>query len=434
MNIAPHWQDRRKQTDTARPNDHRNPFQRDRSRVLHSAAFRRLQAKTQIMGVGQNDFYRTRLTHSLEVAQVGTSLLAQLQRNEPQQAALLEFDESMMEAICLSHDIGHPPFGHGGEVALNYMMRDHGGFEGNGQTLRIQAVLEPYTVDHGMNMARRTLLGLLKYPSTLNQLKRRQQPENDDHRTIQSDDWVPAKGVFNDDQQVLDWILQPLTDADRQLFTSLTPAKSPAHHSKTRFKSLDASMMEIADDIAYGVHDLEDAIVVGNVSKEQWYEQGLVQFTALGDAKVDAFIADVSSKLFGEHHLRKDAIGQLVNIFVTSVELYQADQSFEEPLLRHNVRLRNPQHQMLEILKHFVFEHVISQPTNQQVVFKGQKIIIELFEAFASDPVRLLPHNTQNRWLKTRDEGNDPHRVICDYIAGMTDEYATRMYRRMFVA
>lgn len=431
--IAQYWQTRHQNHDTVRPNDHRNPYQRDRSRVLHSAAFRRLQAKTQILGVGQNDFYRTRLTHSLEVAQVGTSLLSQLLLKQPAQTARFELDESLMEAICLSHDIGHPPFGHGGEVALNYMMRHHGGFEGNGQTLRILAVLEPYTEGYGMNLARRTLLGLLKYPNTLNRLKKAQLPDVDDFRKIRSDDWVPAKGVFDDDQGVLDWILAPLSETDRNQFTGFTPAKSPLHHARTRYKSLDASIMELADDIAYGVHDLEDAVVVGHVNKELWYEQAVPQFTALGSEKINHFIDDVSRKLFAAHHLRKDAIGQLVNVLVTSVALYQVDETFDEPLLRYNARLLDLQQQMLDILKQFVFNHVIRQPQIQQVNFKGQKIVMELFEAFASDPMRLLPHNTQNRWQQTRDAGNDPHRIICDYISGMTDEYAMRMYRRMLM-
>ncbi|MGL4712962.1 MAG: dGTP triphosphohydrolase, partial [Shewanella sp.] len=163
------WQERRHGEDKQRRNDHRSPFQRDRARILHSAAFRRLQAKTQVLGVGMNDFYRTRLTHSLEVSQIGTGIAAQLRRKYPQYKQLL-CSMSLLESQCLAHDIGHPPFGHGGEVALNYMMRDHGGFEGNGQTFRILSKLEPYTLDFGMNLCRRTMLGILKYPAPRSQL------------------------------------------------------------------------------------------------------------------------------------------------------------------------------------------------------------------------------------------------------------------------
>ena len=130
------WQARINNEQKLRRNDHRDVYQRDRARVLHSAAFRRLQAKTQVHSTGMNDFYRTRLTHSLEVSQIGTGILEQLKRKQPEYQGLFP-PASLIETLCLAHDIGHPPFGHGGEVALNYMLRNHGGFEGNAQTFRI---------------------------------------------------------------------------------------------------------------------------------------------------------------------------------------------------------------------------------------------------------------------------------------------------------
>jgi dGTPase len=432
MTQKPLWHQRRSKSDDTRPNDHRSPFERDRARILHSAAFRRLQAKTQILGIGQNDFYRTRLTHSLEVAQIGSGLLSQLAYKSGPLYEQLQLNDRLMESICLAHDIGHPPFGHGGEVALNYLMRDHGGFEGNGQTLRTLAVLEPYTENYGMNLARRTLFGLLKYPNTLNRLEKKQTLIVDDYRKIKADDWKPAKGIYDDDQSILEWILEPLSEADRVLFQSFREGKTAQHHSKTNHKSVDASIMELADDIAYGVHDLEDAIVVGNINKGLWYEKAIPQFTALDCQSTSQLINTISEKLFGAHHLRKEAIGQLVNLLITSVELYECNGQFEEQLTRYNAKLPPSQHQILNILKQFVYHYVIRKPEIQQVNFKGQKIVMNLFEAFASDPECLLPHNTQNRWKKARDNGNDPHRVICDYIAGMTDEYATRMFHKLF--
>ncbi|MFT5163516.1 MAG: dGTPase [Alteromonadaceae bacterium] len=433
MNNHLQWHARQSGNDNHRPNDHRSVFERDRARILHSAAFRRLQAKTQILGVGKNDFYRTRLTHSLEVAQTGSSLLAQLIIKHPDLSKQLQLDSGLIDSSCLAHDIGHPPFGHSGEAILNYMMRDHGGFEGNGQTLRILAVLEPYTEKFGMNMTRRTLLGLLKYPNTLKRLEKKHYPELTDFNQIKVDEWGPAKGIFDDDQAILDWILTPLSDADRTLFTSFTVPKSPEHHSRTLYKSVDTSIMELADDIAYGVHDLEDAIVVGTISKTEWFELAIPQFKALGEDEISTFIDSISEQLFDAHHLRKDAIGQMVNLLITSVELYQCNEQFEEQLLRYNARLPQAQHQLLEILKQFVYRQVICHPQIQQVGFKGQRVVMELFSAFASDPLRLLPYNTQGRWKQTRDCGNDPHRVICDYISGMTDEYAMRMYKKMFM-
>lgn len=164
------WSERKGERVIKRDGDHRTAFQRDKARIMHSAAFRRLQAKTQIMGVGISDFYRTRLTHSLEAAQIGTGIAAQLAQQHPELAKVLELDEHLIETICLAHDIGHPPFGHGGEIALHYMMHQHGGFEGNGQTFRILTKLEAYTENDGMNLARRSLLGVIKYPNFMNTL------------------------------------------------------------------------------------------------------------------------------------------------------------------------------------------------------------------------------------------------------------------------
>ena len=142
------WQSRHSDEHKLRRNDHRDPYQRDRARVLHSAAFRRLQAKTQVHGTGGNDFHRTRLTHSLEAAQIGSGIVSQLRQKQPEYLDILPSD-ALIETLCLAHDIGHPPYGHGGEVALNYMMRDFGGFEGNAQTFRIVSQLEPYTEHNG---------------------------------------------------------------------------------------------------------------------------------------------------------------------------------------------------------------------------------------------------------------------------------------------
>ncbi|MFT5097159.1 MAG: dGTPase, partial [Psychrobacter okhotskensis] len=144
--------------DAKRPNDTRSEWGRDLARLIHSSAFRRMQAKTQVLGLGESDFYRTRLTHSMEVAQIGTGILEVLKSKNKYNEILPS--STLMQAICLSHDIGHPPFGHGGEVALNKCMLDYGGFEGNGQTLRILSKLEKYTEAHGINPTRRMMLGV----------------------------------------------------------------------------------------------------------------------------------------------------------------------------------------------------------------------------------------------------------------------------------
>ncbi|MBT1445523.1 deoxyguanosinetriphosphate triphosphohydrolase family protein [Shewanella sp. JM162201] len=424
------WQERRHGEDKHRRNDHRSAFQRDRARILHSAAFRRLQAKTQVLGVGMNDFYRTRLTHSLEVSQIGTGIAAQLKRKHPDKEALMD-SMSLIESLCLAHDIGHPPFGHGGEVALNYMMRDHGGFEGNGQTFRILTKLEPYTPGFGMNLCRRTLLGILKYPqlaSALHQLAPR--PAVPHYRQLRPGDWTPVKAVFDDDREMLDWVLAPLTNPDRDRFTQFSAPNE--RHGKTRFKSLDATIMELADDIAYAVHDLEDAIVMGIVSREQWLADVAPVLNQSKDSWIQAELGAIDNRLFAkEHHLRKDAIGTLVNGFVTAINLIE-DESFSEPLLRHNAVLQADFAEALVALKGFVYRHVIRKPEVQMLEYKGQQMVMQLFEAFASDPERLLPLNTRTRWQEAAELGQNPMRIIADYISGMTDEFAVRMHHQLF--
>ena len=172
--------------------DHRNPYERDRTRVIHCPSFRRLQRKTQILGTDEGDFHRTRLTHSLEVASIGRSISRSLALKTSSEniSAVLPNDD-LISVICLLHDIGHPPFGHGGEVALNFMMREHGGFEGNGQTLRLLTKVENSYGEYGLDLTRRSLLGVLKYPVSQQQVLRLKMPEipATQHSTIRINDW-----------------------------------------------------------------------------------------------------------------------------------------------------------------------------------------------------------------------------------------------------
>lgn len=417
------WLQRRLPQQNERPADHRTPFQRDKARILHSAAFRRLQAKTQIMGVGQNDFYRTRLTHSLEAAQIGTALVAQLKQKQ-QDAALKALlpDDSLMESLCLAHDIGHPPFGHGGETALNHRMLQYGGFEGNGQTLRIVGKLEPYTQEGGMDLSRRTLLGLLKYPILMPAQAAIAQSATP-HLLGK-----PCKAIYQEDADLLDWILAPLSHHDRALFQSYETLEQ-APYRKAKFKSLDASIMELADDIAYGVHDLEDAIVTGTVRKDQWQHE--LQKQQL-PANTRSFLEAIGEKLFADaHYIRKEAIGALVNRLITHIELSEVLPDYEEPLLRFNAMLPPAELEILNLLKGFIYRQVILHPSLQQLEFRGQRIVQALFDAFASEPAKLLPLNTQQRWRLLAEQGY-PYRAICDYVAGMTDEYAERMAQRLY--
>ncbi|MDO5054031.1 anti-phage deoxyguanosine triphosphatase [Pasteurella oralis] len=446
--IDPIWQTRFI-ADTPREKDHRPAFCRDRGRILHSAAFRCLQAKTQIHAIGENDFYRTRLTHSLEVAQIGSSLAAQMrfadafihlsnqlsvEKNDLQKQlkGLLPTND-LIESLCFAHDIGHPPFGHGGEVALNYMMRHHGGFEGNAQTFRLLTKLEPYTVEAGMNLTRRTILGIVKYPTILDQSSPQYAElsltENTDPRYVKIMDWKPGKGLFRDDLPMFDWLLAPLSEYDRKLFGQWQKARSMANEIlKTRFKSLDCSLMELADDIAYGVHDLEDAIVTGVVNLHQWQEA----VEALKKSASDWMrknIESITANLFSDqHYLRKNAIGALVNYFITSVR-WTLTADFHEPLLRYNAELPTEVKAVLQVFKDFVRKYVILNVETQRIEYKGQRILTEMFQIFESDPERLLPRNTATRWKNAAEQGKK--RIICDYIAGMSDAYALRVYQQL---
>ncbi len=431
------WHERRLIKVSKRQDDHRSPFQRDRARILHSAAFRRLQSKTQVMGSGQSDFFRTRLTHSLEAAQIGSGIAAQLRSKFGEECHLLDInDDALIESICLAHDIGHPPFGHGGEVALHYMMRDHGGFEGNGQTLRIVSKLEPFSEKHGMNLSRRTLLGLIKYPNTLCQLSNNEMPAPvANFRQLQASQWHPPKGYYSDDQDVIDWLLTPLSTDDKVLFQSAIEKDNT--HNKTRFKSIDCSIMELADDIAYGIHDMEDAIVTGVVNKRDFIQYVVEPLKNINDDWLQSLAIDLAEKLFSDaHYQQKDAIGSLVNYLITNIVIEDLNRTkgttFDEPFLRFNAVLPATPNEVLKIFKDFVFRCVIKQPHIQRIEYRGQQIVMELFEALASDPKRLLPKGTLKRYLEAHDTNQNPYRVIADYVAGMTDDYATRLYRTLF--
>lgn len=423
------WQQRRSGAAPARPGDLRNPWQRDRARILHSAAFRRLQSKTQIMNVGENDFYRTRLTHSLEAAQIGASLINQLQHTGNAEVRALLPDENLMEALCLAHDIGHPPFGHGGETALNYKMLGAGGFEGNGQTFRIVGCLEAYHEQHGMDLTRRTLLGLLKYPILT--------PDSvapSEAKPASLSPWKPTKAVFAADAALLDWVLAPLSANDRDYFQEVEQLdKSP--WVKSKHKSFDASLMELADDIAYGVHDLEDAVVTGTLNREQW-DAHIPAVLANLPTPLRALMQQLQQDLFSAtRHQRKNAIGAMVNIFVTAVQVQEVLPAAEQALVRINAVLPEAERALLNGLKTVVFEYVINQPAIQQVRYRSQNMLLDMFSAFHAEPQRLLPHNTRSRWLQAYEQEGQvaADRVLCDYIAGMTDDYAERMYKRLFV-
>lgn len=429
-----HWPERR---DPSVNDDGRTPYERDYARVVHSASFRRLQAKTQVLGVGDSDFYRTRLTHSMEVSQIGAAITKYLYRSEPEQSEGRKAlpPPMLMRTICLSHDLGHPPFGHGGEVALNRAMLGHGGFEGNGQTLRIMSRLEPYHREYGMNLTRRALLGVLKYPAPHSAVVNQTAYEegNTGESVFRAKPFKPPKCYFDDDIDVVDWISQGLEDW-QQVSSEFEPSAEGTHR-KTTHKALDTSIMEIADDIAYGIHDLEDAIGLKLITRD-------ILETAAPRDRLQPFVDwehnwrsydELMEALFSpETHKRKRVIGDLVGFCVRHVTLDRSNAAgFKHPLFQMKARIEPDADQVRDALQKAVMDHVVRSTNVQQLEFKGQKIITELFHAFETDPTRLLPDRTAQKYEKQPDE-KGRYRVICDHIAGMTDEYATRRYQQLF--
>jgi dGTPase len=402
-------------------------FQRDRARIIHSAAFRRLQSKTQVLGLGDSDFYRTRLTHSLEVAQIGSGICESLKEkynNNNNNIYKWIPSLSLIESIGLCHDIGHPPFGHGGEVALNYSMLNYGGFEGNGQTLRIASKLGEYSPDHGLDLTRRTQLGLIKYPASYSQLSKYQSTK--EISKVGIDNSHPPKCFLDDEVDIFNWILEGVDKDDVKKFSEIK--KNEEGHDECVYKSFDTSIMELADDISYGVHDLEDALALRLVTYDMWEVDVLDKICHL---KNNAIVDDIdfyNKKLFsGVGKERKHAISKLIGYFISSVNVKTVS-GFQTELLKYNACIEPDFKVILKALKKFIFSRVIKSPEVQVLEYKGQQIILKLFEVLNTNPSRLLPRNVFEIYEKSQNK----ERIICDYVSGMTDTYATKLYHKLY--
>lgn len=432
------WSARKETKRKPQADDPRSAFDADYSRVVHSASFRRLQRKTQTLNLGDSDFYRTRMTHSLEVAQIATGIVRHFQKNHKDHSCISHLPEdNLINSICLTHDLGHPPFGHGGEVALNFCMRSHSGFEANGQTLRILSRLEKFSESNGANLTRRVLLGILKYPVPYSQLLGGIVPKLADGtavtRILDREASKPPKCFLDTEQGIVDWILEPLCDEDRQRFTAFTKPTADKH-GKALYKSLDCSIMDVADDIAYAVHDLEDAIALKLISREQF--QSIVNKTNSAE-----FINQLETRypsenysyelildrLFGNGDTRKREINHLVSYAMSSTEPAE-DLDFQLPLLRYRAVLKKQAHEFIEALQKMIRKYIIRTPSVQHLEFKGQQMVLHVFDAMQADPAALLPQDTYDRYKAAE---NDP-RIICDHISGMTDDFLVRTYDRLF--
>jgi dGTPase len=341
----------------------RSEFQRDRDRIIHSSAFRRLEYKTQVFVNHEGDLFRTRLTHSIEVAQIGRSI-----------ARRLALNEDLVEAISLAHDLGHTPFGHAGQEALNACMKDHGGFEHNLQSLRVVDVLEErYAAFNGLNLCFETREGILKHCSTENAVK--------------------------------------LGDVGERFL-------------KDRRPSLEAQIANLADEIAYNNHDVDDGLRSGLVTLDQLAS---VRLFARHLDEVRAAYPDLAERRV-VHETVRSMIGTLVTDLIAQTEHNIREYA---PKTVEDVRAAPPlvafSEEMLELnreLKAFLRTHLYRHYRVMRMSAKSQRIITDLFKAFMEDP-RLLPPRFMPQ------EANSS-RLVADYIAGMTDRYAIREHRRLF--
>lgn len=434
-----HWLDRRT-PESRKSFDARSAGDVDYGRVVHSASFRRLQGKTQILNLGDSDFYRTRLTHSLEVAQIAGGLVKQLVHNLPGHPALGYLPEhALIQAIACTHDLGHPPFGHGGEIALNYCMRDHGGFEGNGQTLRILSRLEKFSESAGSNLTRETLLGVLKYPVAFNQaanpdLRPGMLSDTSGTPLLDRNASEPPKCYLDCEQDVVDWILAPITTSDQEAFRQFD--LRPEKHAKARHKAFACSIMDLADDISFGIHDLEDALALKLIDEQQFHRhvpasscQGLLDYLNSqyrGQYGNDVY-GGLLNRLFGDGNDRKHQINRILNFVIPSIQIRE-EAEFEEPRLRYRAEVPKPVADFLAAVTKLVYEEVICSPSVQHLEFKGQMMVIAVFEVMKSEPKRFLPNDIYVKFGASAD----PMRVICDYVSGMTDAHLLRTYERLF--
>ena len=347
------------------PPQGRNHFQRDRDRIIHSTAFRRLEYKTQVFVNHEGDLFRTRLTHSLEVAQIGRAI-----------ARTLGLQEDLVEAISLAHDLGHTPFGHAGQDALNECMREHGGFEHNLQSLRVVDQLEQrYAEFDGLNLTFEVREGILKHCSVKN-----------------------ARSLGDVGQRFLD---------------------------KTQ-PSLEAQVANLADEIAYNNHDVDDGLRSGLISLEQ-----------LKEVRIFSDHLNQVQKLYpalNDRRLIHETVRRMINFLVLDLCAQSAERIADtKPASIADVRKMPPlikfsaavQQQQLE-LKQFLRMNLYRHYRVNRMSAKAQRTIRELFEAFMQDP-GLLPEDFQ---LRTQ---SDLPRAVSDYIAGMTDRYAMKEYQRVFV-
>jgi dGTPase len=352
------------------PPGNRSEYQRDRDRIIHSAAFRRLEYKTQVFINHEGDLFRTRLTHSIEVAQIGRTI-----------ARALSLNEDLTEAIALAHDLGHTPFGHSGQDTLNECMRDYGGFEHNLQSLRVVDELEErYATFPGLNLTFETREGVLKHCSANNARK--------------------------------------LGELGKRFLEKNQP-------------SLEAQLVNIADEIAYNNHDVDDGLRSGLLSVDQLLEVALF---ARQYQEVQRRYSDIDPR-----RAIHETVRRMINFVVTDL-IENSRSLIAASGIKHIEDVRRQTKPLVAqspeagkkslALKRFLRQNLYAHERVSRMMREAVKIVRELFETFMQDPRRMPPQYQEK--LHAQEAPPARARIVADYIAGMTDRYAMREYARLF--
>ena len=395
--------------------DHRNAFQVDRDRVIFSPPFRRLQSKTQVFQSGEYDFYRTRLTHTIEVARIARSITEYLNARSPQLQPDFFLDPDLVEAVGLAHDLGHPPFGHIGERKLNRLMRDHGGFEGNAQTLRILTRLIYARRDgpQGMQSSRAFLDGVLKYK----QLYREAMKMEDGNPVFPRNHFI-----YNDQEKVREFVFDG----------------APVGEHPNTIKSIECQIMDWADDTAYSLHDIVDGVKARFISAEAletWRAQQ-ADLSPFQRTKLEELQDGIRSGY------TEPRIGRRIGEYVRACHLEPAETPLSGQTNRHRFKLvvDPPVAEESALYKRLAVDLIFKSSPLQQIEFKGGRLLDDLFRAYEEhylggndEPLRILPEETHH-WISRAHDPATRYRILCDHLSGLTDSEALRMHRRLFDA
>lgn len=400
-------------------NDYRSPFQIDRDRVVFSTPFRQLQSKTQVFQSGEYDFYRTRLTHTIEVARICRSITDYLNQTSTKLKPDFHIDADLVEAVGLAHDLGHPPFGHIGERKLNWLMRGAGGFEGNAQSLRIVTTLiyPRNNAPTGMSPTRAFLDGILKYKALYSECVK---------TNTESAPVYPLNHFLYDDQSGL------------RAFVVGEPIEGMAEADWNNLKSIECQIMDWADDTAYSLHDIVDGVRARFITPDR-LRTWLDRQTDLSSSQIQVVEELIQAVIEGSFEPRSS---QRIGQFIQACKLESRDGPLAEETNRHRFRLAvDPRMQeVCQLHKRIAVDLIFKSPPLQQIEFKGGHVLESLFRAYethyiedSTPALRILPEPVSG-WVSAASNRKDKYRLLCDHVASLTDGLAVRTYKRLFDA